>query len=367
MAESIESPGSSSGNADELDHEVIRQLSQSLKIGIALIDIETLEIKFENATMFKWFPPDIDEGNSITTRIPEFNSETALSRAERGRPYKFEVETSPEAKNVPIEFEVRKFEGDFDDLLILEGHDISKQKQSEYMLESYSEIAERNARELQNEKERAERLLLNIMPKSVYEEMKDFGTVTPQTFENATILMLDFVGSTEMAVAGDPVALIGELNDMFLVFDRIADQFGCERIRTVGDAYIAVSGLPEATPDHAKNVARLALRMVRYIERRNSAHATKWYCRIGINSGPVIGSLVGVQKYVYDIFGPGINLAARMEALSDPMTITASESTFELLQDDFKLEDRGDVEIKGFGKQGHYLLESENRQPEWRR
>ena len=179
--------------------------------------------------------------------------------------------------------------------------------------------------------------------------------------------MLDFVGSTEMAVAGDPVALIGELNDMFLVFDRIADQFGCERIRTVGDAYVAVSGLPVTTPDHAKNIARLALRMVRYIERRNTAHVTKWRCRIGINSGAVIGSLVGVQKYVYDIFGPGINLAARMEALSDPMTITASESTYELLKHDFELEDRGEVEIKGFGTQHHYLLKSENRVQDWRR
>jgi class 3 adenylate cyclase len=364
LAESIEASSATDGSND-LDPEIIRQLSQSLKIGVMLVDIHTLAIEFENATMFKWFPPGIDESETIETRIPGFDTETALSRAERGRPYKFEVETSPEAKNIPVEFEVRKFEGDFENLLIVEGHDISKQKQSEYMLESYSEIAERNARELQNEKERAERLLLNIMPKSVYEEMKDFGTVTPQTFENATILMLDFVGSTEMAVAGDPVSLIGELNDMFLVFDRIADQFGCERIRTVGDAYIAVSGLPEPTPDHAKNVARLALRMIRYIERRNSAHATKWLCRIGINSGPVIGSLVGVQKYVYDIFGPGINLAARMEALSDPMTITASESTYELLQDDFNFVDRGDIEIKGFGKQGHYFLESENLQPEW--
>lgn len=353
--------------ASNLDSAAIRQLCQSLKVGVALIDGESMEITFENATLFKWFPPDIDESESIDKRIPGFNIETARSRAERGRPYKFETETSSEAKNVPVEFEVRKLESDDENLLILEGHDITKQKQSEYMLESYSEIAERNARELQNEKERAERLLLNIMPKSVYEEMKDFGTVTPQTFENATILMLDFVGSTEMAVAGDPVSLIGELNDMFLVFDRIADQFGCERIRTVGDAYIAVSGLPEPTPDHAKNVARLALRMIRYIERRNSAHATKWQCRIGINSGPVIGSLVGVQKYVYDIFGPGINLAARMEALSEPMTITVSESTHELLQDDFNLVDRGDVEIKGFGSQSHYFLESENRQAEWRR
>ena len=310
--------------AGELDPEIIRQLSQSLKVGVALIDLRTWSIKFENATLFKWFPPSVDDDQSVAERIPGFNTETALSRSERGRPYKFEVETGSDEKQLPIEFEVRKFEGDFENLLILEGHDISKQKQSEYMLESYSEIAERNARELQTEKERAERLLLNIMPRSVYEEMKDFGTVTPQTFENATILMLDFVGSTEMAVAGDPVALIGELNDMFLVFDRIADQFGCERIRTVGDAYIAVSGLPESTPDHAKNVARMAIRMIRYIERRNSAHATKWHCRIGINSGPVVGSLVGGQKYVYDIFGPGIkkNMAPNPCILNNAVAVS---------------------------------------------
>jgi len=254
---------------------------------------------------------------------------------------------------------VRPIAGNLAGLLVIECHDISKQKQAEYMLSSYSDLAEKNARELQREKERAEKLLLNVMPRSVYEEMKDYGTVTPQRFDDASILMLDFVGSTEMAVSRDPVSLIGELNDMFLVFDRIADQFGCERIRTVGDAYVAVSGLPEPNREHAANVARLALRIMRYIERRNAAHPEAWQCRIGINSGPVIGSLVGVQKYVYDIFGPGINLAARMEALSEPMRITVSQQTYELLKDDFVLLPRGDFSVKGFGDVSLYSLERE--------
>jgi class 3 adenylate cyclase len=220
-------------------------------------------------------------------------------------------------------------------------------------------MAEKNARELQHEKERAERLLLNIMPKSVYEEMKDYGTVTPQVFNECSILMLDFVGHTEKSIARDAAALVTELNDIFTVFDRITDMFGCERIRTVGDAYMAVSGLPEANPDHAHNVARVALRMLRYIDRRNSAHAEAWHCRIGINSGPVIGSLVGVQKYVYDIFGPGVNYAARMETVAEPMTIAIGEDTYNLIKDDFECSELGEFELKGFGLNTVYSLERE--------
>jgi class 3 adenylate cyclase len=242
----------------------------------------------------------------------------------------------------------------------VECHDISKQKQAEYLLESYSKIAEKNARELEREKERAERLLLNIMPRSVYVEMKDYGTVTPQLFENASILMIDFVGHTEMEISRDPAALVTELNDMFTVFDRITDMLNCERIRTMGDSYLAVSGLPEPTPDHAHNIARVALRMLRYIEKRNSAHAEAWHCRIGINSGSVVGSLVGVQKYVYDIFGPGLNMAARLEAMSEPMKITLSEDTYQLIKDEFRCAERGTFELKGFGEQKVYYLEMEH-------
>jgi class 3 adenylate cyclase len=243
--------------------------------------------------------------------------------------------------------------------VVVECRDVSKQKQAEYMLESYSQLAEKNARELQREKERAERLLLNIMPKSVYEEMKEYGTVTPQRFDHATVLLLDFVGFTDMAISREPGALITELNDLFTGFDRIVELFGGERIKTIGDGYMAVAGVPEPAAEHAHNMARIALRMRRYIERRNLAHAEAWRCRIGLNSGPLIGSIVGVQKYVYDIFGPGVNLAARMEALSEPMRITISAPTYELLKDDFVCTERGPYEVQGFGTQTLYFLERE--------
>lgn len=342
-----------------LDEKSLRQLAQTLSIGVAVVEPETWTILFENAKFFTWFPPENDPDEPLTARLPDLKAQRALSRIQAGRVYRFETEVQSGARTLPINVEIRALPDHPDEHIVIECHDFSKQKQAEYMLESYSKIAERNARDLEREKDRVERLLLNIMPKSVYEEMKDYGTVTPQLFENASILMVDFVGHTEMALARDAAALVTELNDIFTVFDRITDLFACERIRTVGDAYLAVSGLPEPNPDHARNIAQVALRMLRYIVKRNSAHAEAWHCRIGINSGPVIGSLVGIQKYVYDIFGPGINLAARMETLSEPMQITISEDTYQLLKDDFVCTERGEFEVKGFGMQKLYYLERE--------
>jgi adenylate cyclase len=350
-----------SDNQKHIDYnlDTIRQVAQTLKIAIAIADASNWEIVFENANFLKWFPPEGDADEPLTKRLIGFNEAKVVPRLEAGRSFSYETQADAGGRNIPISVEIRALSDNSSGYVVIECHDISKQKQSEYMLESYSTMAEKNARDLQREKDRVERLLLNIMPKSVYEEMKDYGTVTPQLFQNASILMLDFVDSTEMAISREPAALITELNDIFTVFDRITDLFASERIRTVGDAYMAVCGLPEETPDHAHNIARVALRMMRYIERRNSAHVEDWQCRIGINSGPVIGSLVGVQKYVYDIFGPGVNLAARMETLSEPMRITISENTYNLIKEDFACTERGEFEVKGFGKTKLYFLDRE--------
>jgi adenylate cyclase len=342
-----------------LDNELLRQMAQTLSVGLALVRLDDWAVLFENANFFKWYPPSSDADEPLTARMPELKTSRLLARIKEGRPYSFESEALAGGRNLPMSIEVRALPEPSEGQVVVECRDVSKQKQAEYMLESYSQLAEKNARELQREKERVERLLLNVMPKSVYEEMKDYGTVTPQLFENATILMLDFARHTEMDIAQDPASLVTELNDIFTVFDRISDLFGCERIRTVGDAYMAVSGLPETTPEHAHNIARVALRMLRYIERRNSAHPEAWHCRIGINTGPVVGSLVGIQKYVYDIFGPGVNLAARMETLSEPMRITISENTYQLIKDDFVCSERGEFEVKGFGERTLYFLERE--------
>lgn len=342
----------------EFDDAGIRQLIHLLDIGVAVVDPADWGILFENAKFFDWLPPGEDADAPLTARLPALQAERARKRLAAGRPYRFEAESGGGPRATPLAIVLRRLP-EREDRILVECHDISKQKQAEYLLDSYSRMQEKHTRELRREKERGEKLLLNIMPRSVYEEMKDFGTTTPQRFDSASVMLLDFVGFTDMAISHDPSGLITELNDIFTAFDRIVELFGCERIKTIGDAYMAVSGIPDANPEHAQNVARVALRIRRYLERRNAAHAEPWRCRIGINTGPVIGSIVGIHKYVYDIFGPGVNLAARMESLSEPMKITLCEETSRLLGDEFLCTPRGEFEIKGFGSKQLYYLERE--------
>lgn len=346
----------------------VKQLLRSLNTAVAAVDRETHEVVLENARFFQWFPPTGDPDAPLEARVGGLNMERAMQRIAQGRSFSFETEAKSGTRTVVVAVEIRALAADDGDgeaapagrpLLVVEGRDISKQKESEYMLESYSQLAEKNARELQKEKERVEKLLLNIMPRSVYAELSEYGTTTPQRFDDATVLMLDFVGFTNMAISRDPGALVAELNDIFSAFDRIVELFGCERIKTIGDAYMAVSGLPDANPEHAVNIAKVALRMRRYIERRNESNPNRWLCRIGVASGPVVGSMVGIQKYVYDIFGPAVNLAARLEALCEPMQILINDGTRRQLTDDFVLSDPEEIEIKGFDTQTVYALNRE--------
>jgi adenylate cyclase len=342
-----------------IDDTFLKNLLQTFGDAVVVADTETLGIVFENGRFFEWFPPTEDDDDSLASRLPMLDLELARTRIERRGSYRFEAEAGEGARQVSLAGQLRTGELAGAEYLIAELHDVTKQREAEYLLDSYSKMQERHTRELEREKERVEKLLLNIMPRAVYEEMRDSGFTTPQRFDEATILMLDFVGFTEMAISRDPTGLITELNDIFTVFDRIVEHFACDRMKTIGDAYMAVSGLPEANVDHARSMAKAALRMRRYIEKRNDSHAEQWYCRIGIHSGPVIGSIVGVQKYVYDVFGPGVNLASRMEELAEPMQILVSADTHALIELDFELEDLGEREVKGFDTQHVYALVSE--------
>jgi class 3 adenylate cyclase len=334
---------------------------KTLGVGVALADAADWTLLFENARFFEWFPPTGAAEDGLAERLAGLDAARARERLAAGRPFSYEAEVKSGPRTLSLAVQLRPETVAGRALLVVEAANVSKQKEAEYMLDSYSRMAEKNARELQKEKERVEKLLLNIMPRSVYEEMKDFGTTTPQRFDAASVLMLDFVGFTSMAVSRDPAAIVAELNDIFSAFDRIVELFGCERIKTIGDAYVAVSGLPEANPDHATNIARVALRMRRYLERRNASHPNQWRCRVGIATGPVIGSLVGIQKYVYDIFGPAVNLAARLEQFSEPMRITLPAATADLIRNDFVVAPKGEFEIKGFDTLPLFSLEDEVR------
>ena len=333
------------------DFHSLKKVFQSLNTGLAVVDRESWRIVMENAAFFQLIPPVADGEEPLTERLPEFKAQRALDRIERRGTYSFDHESRNGARTKALSIQVRLLSDEDPQLLLLECQDITKQQEIQYMLESYSKMAEKNAREIEKEKERTEKLLLNIMPRTVYDELKDFGTTTPQRFDSASVLMLDFVDFTEMAISRDPGALVAELNDIFSAFDRIVELFGCERIKTIGDAYLAVSGLPDPTSEHAGNIARAALRMRRYISRRNQAHPTQWNCRIGVATSSVVGSMVGIHKYVYDVFGPAVNLAARLEAIADPMQILISQATVDLLGDDFTVAEGEMVTIKGFEDQ----------------
>lgn len=338
----------------------VRDLLRSMRGIFAVADAEDWSPILESSRFFEIFPPDpADPDGPLTQRIPGVNTDRAADRVSRGRPYSVEAEVKSGARTLSLSVGFRAAELDGRPVVIVEADDVTKAKENEYMLDSYSKMAEKNSRELQREKDRAEKLLLNIMPRAVFEEMKDFGSVSPQRFDEATILMLDFVDFTEMTVSRNPGELVSELNDIFSAFDRIVELFGCERMKTIGDAYMAVAGLPEAHDEHAQAVARVALRMRRYLQKRNESRSEPWLGRIGIHSGPVVGSIVGVQKYVYDIFGPGVNMAARMEAAADPMQIVISETTFRRISNEFTCTDLGEREVKGFGIQRLHSLDGE--------
>ena len=335
-----------------------RALIESVGVGIAIVAADTLAILFHNKRFEQLFGlPANDMSLGQLMDVPDLSGlaegvieTTELTIKQKRRPVTLAAHFSVHDDGSRIVY-------------MVELHNITKVKELEYMIESYAKMVEKNERALRREKERAERLLLNIMPRTVYEELKTFGVTTPQRFDSASVLMLDFVNFTEMAISKDPLALISELNDIFTGFDRIVEQFGCERLKTIGDAYVAVSGIPEATPDHAHNIARTALLFRRFIRQRNATREEQWRCRIGIASGPMIGSIVGIQKYVYDIFGPAMDLAARMESLAEPMEIMVPEATADLIRDEFVLEPLSARPVKGFGTVQVYTLSGGDGEP----
>lgn len=332
-------------------------LLESVGVALAVVNAESRTILFGNRRFAEWYPGESGVGRTLEEVFSEIDLERMNTRFDDGQAYTTEIEIKAKRRRVTLAISISRHEHADSGVLIVEAQNVSKIKELEYMIESYSKMVEKQNRTLAREKERVEKLFLNVMPKSVYEELTTFGVTTPQKYTEASVLMLDFVGFTDMAISQDPSGVITELNDIFTAFDRIAEQFGCERIKTIGDAYMAVSGIPESSPEHAQNIAKVALLMIRYLERRNSSHHHKWECRIGINSGTVIGSIVGVQKYVYDIFGPGVNFAARMETLSDTMEITLCEDMYELIENDFRFDLRGSRDVKGFGSKHIYTLQ----------
>jgi adenylate cyclase len=209
---------------------------------------------------------------------------------------------------------------------------------------------------LQLEQEKSERLLLNILPEPIATRLKQGEHTIAERYNGVTVLFADVFDFASFASRTEPEDIVALLNDLFSRFDQLADRNGLEKIKTIGDSYLAVGGLPERRTDHAEAVATLALEMLGALESFNSTRETRLRMRIGVNSGPVVAGIIGRQKFSYDLWGTTVNLASRMQSSGLPDCIQVSSATGELLQGKFQLTPRGTVTCKGLGEVSTFLL-----------
>jgi class 3 adenylate cyclase len=209
---------------------------------------------------------------------------------------------------------------------------------------------------LDKERERSERLLLNILPAPIAERLKASEDAIAEHSDGVTVLFADIVGFTPLSARKTPRDLLDLLNRIFSEFDALADAHGLEKIKTIGDAYMAVAGLPEPRPDHAVRAAGMALAMHAATARASAEMGEELALRIGLHSGPAVAGVIGRRKFAYDMWGDTVNTASRMESHGLPGTIHCTEATAALLLGAFKLQARGAMEIKGKGEMHTFLV-----------
>ena len=209
--------------------------------------------------------------------------------------------------------------------------------------------------ELATEREKSERLLLNVLPASVAARLREKETIA-DSFDEVTVLFADIAGFTKYSAKVSPEALVSRLDEIFTSFDEIADDLGLEKIKTIGDAYMVAAGLPEAHDDGPGAVAMMALRMRDAVDRINEETGESFAVRIGIHTGPAVAGVIGRRKFIYDLWGDTVNTASRMESHGEIGEIQLSEATEDLLDERFELEERGLVELKGKGAMRTFWL-----------
>ena len=202
----------------------------------------------------------------------------------------------------------------------------------------------------------SEALLLNILPRKVAAQLKHDPHAIAELYGEVTIVFADIVDFTPLSLRLHPLALVGLLNDVFSAFDELAARYGVEKIKTIGDAYMAVAGLPEPRADHAQLIADLALDMLTVVQRFTDDTGAPMTIRVGISSGMVVAGVIGKSKFVYDLWGDPVNTAGRMESYGLPGRIQVSEATKHLLDKSHRLDYRGEIDIKGKGKVHTWFL-----------
>jgi class 3 adenylate cyclase len=227
--------------------------------------------------------------------------------------------------------------------------------------ERTQELVEKNAI-LDAEMKRSEELLLNILPYDTAQELKTKGSTEAKHYPDITVMFTDFKGFTSIAEKLTPQQLVTEIDMYFKAFDLIADLHGIEKIKTIGDAYMAAGGLPEANSTHAEDVINTAIDISYFVDKQKAIRMEKglpyFEIRIGVHTGPVVAGVVGHRKFAYDIWGDAVNLASRMESSGEAGRINISAATYERIKDKFTCTFRGEIEAKNKGKVGMYFVET---------
>ncbi len=229
-----------------------------------------------------------------------------------------------------------------------------------YLRKSNQKILENKNIEIAKEKERSDNLLLNILPENVANELKNTGKAEPKFFERSTIMFTDFVGFTKVSSSISPKELVEEIDTIFRQFDAIIEKYKIEKIKTIGDAYLCVSGVPDIASHSALNVVHAAREIIDFLanhtKERKEQNRISFDIRIGIHSGPIVAGIVGVKKFAYDIWGDTVNTAARMEQNSEAGKINISGVTYELIKNEIECEYRGKIAAKNKGEIDMYFI-----------
>jgi adenylate cyclase len=212
------------------------------------------------------------------------------------------------------------------------------------------------ARQRQDAQERAETLLINILPRSIAEKLKAMPQTIADSFTSASILFADVVDFTPMAERLPPARVVEMLDQLFGHFDTLAERYDLEKIKTIGDCYMAAAGIPSPRPDHARILALMALDMLDAVREQGAMGSLGFELRIGINSGPVVAGVIGRKRFLYDLWGDAVNTAGRMQSEGTPGRIQITRATYELLKDEFVCEPRGTVPIRGKGEMETWYL-----------
>lgn len=209
---------------------------------------------------------------------------------------------------------------------------------------------------LKAEKEKSEQLLLNILPEAIAQRLKEEKNIIADSFSEVTVLFADLVNFTQLADTMSPTALVKLLNKIFSAFDLLTEKYDLEKIKTIGDAYMVVGGLPTPRSDHAQAIAEIALEMQQEIATFNALTGKSFNIRIGINTGPVVAGVIGLKKFIYDLWGDAVNTASRMESHGVPGCIQITQTTYNLLHNEYLFENRGIIKVKGKGEMNTYFL-----------